>query len=102
MKISIDELKLISDHIIKELNRERKEIELHGDYYWCVVGRERESMEKVPDQLGVGSLLDDWIELQKIKSTKFVTVVDIERFANILISIAEAITKPYRNKGEQQ
>ena len=44
-------------------------------------------------KLNVGSLEDDWQELKKALDRKFITPVDLERFANILIALSEDIIK---------
>jgi hypothetical protein len=93
MKISVDELKIIHELIIKHMEISGfEQFELDGDYYWYVSADERENFEKKP-KLCVGSLQDDLNELKKIVGTQQVSIVDLDRFANVFIAIGEAISK---------
>lgn len=102
MKASLDELRCLLDLIIEELKIEGVQaVQLTGDSYWHVASDERENFAKIPDQFCVGSLIDDWNELQKAMNRKFATRVDMERLANIMIAMVEEISKPKDNKDDQ-
>lgn len=102
MKVSLDELSVILDLIIKELKIEgHEEVELTGDYYWYVAGDDRKDFITDKPKLCVGSLVDDWTEITNAIDRKFATVVDMERLANIMIDMAAELTKPNSDKEEK-
>ena len=90
MKITLIELRNVYLQLYKAVLSFFNEIEIVSDYYWCTAADERENLDKKPT-LCLGSLVDDWAELKKITQREFATLVDVQRFANILISIGEIV-----------
>lgn len=90
MKITILELTKIYTIIKETIFSSFDIIEISSDYYWHISSDERENMNKKPE-LCAGSLNDDWQELKLIPQRGLASLVDVDRFANILISISEAI-----------
>lgn len=90
MEITLAEINNMYLQLHVKLLSACEEIELCSDYYWCAAADERENLDKKPT-LCVGSLEDDWAELIKILPRAFASLVDAQRFANILISIGEAM-----------
>ena len=91
MKISITDL-IKAFTLITEIIKERfgDEIEFDTDYYWTVGFPSRKDFQKSDHTLGVGSLSDDIVSLQKaISGDAVFTLVDFERFANIIMEISD-------------
>ena len=90
MKITSHELKKLYEKIAEEIHHRKLDtISFENDYYWAVSLDDRENLSKDP-QLTVGSLRDDIEGLKDILSEdRVLSVVDINRFANILIVIGQ-------------
>ena len=65
-------------------------IDLPNDPYWTTLPSQREKILENPI-VSIGYLSKDWHELQKLSQKKLATIDDINRFANILIAIGEAV-----------
>ena len=65
------------------------------ELYWLIAPDEREDLTKEP-KLCVGSLRDDLSKLKKLPSRQFATLVDIDRFANVLIALGEKMSSGNR------
>lgn len=93
MKISIKELSTIYTYIEKwMLKFSDDEVELPNALYWSITSDKRENILKTPT-LCIGSLVDDWQELQKLSQRDFATIADVDRLANVLIALGEAILR---------
>jgi len=94
MNISSKDLQKIYKDIIQKLILSgQEEIFLNTDYYWVIPDNEREYTQKEPVINNIGSLEDDWLELQKILKRDFTTALDLERFAHLLLAIAAKLKK---------
>ncbi len=96
MAIDIEELKEIISILLKQFIKSGiKEVELNSDYYWMISPNERENFTgENPPEPSVGSIIDDIEHLKKlIAGNSLPTLVDIDRFANVLIAISESISK---------
>ncbi|WP_309896343.1 hypothetical protein [Archangium sp.] len=60
------------------------------DYYWVVQPPEWTDFHKEPS-LCVGSLIDDWAELQRVLKEDIVTTVDFNRLGAVLRAISERL-----------
>ena len=91
-RITVNEIKHIFEHLIQRISDDKIEfIDIETDYYWFITSDEWDNFSSTPNMV-VGSLMDDWISLQKILETeRIVTYVDYERLASILRAISEAI-----------
>ena len=94
IRITVNEIELICKSLIQKLKNHGIEyVDIDTDYYWIVTTDEWDDFTSSPDEISVGSLIDDWESLKKIlEQQNIVTFVDYERFANILRAVAEAIT----------
>ena len=96
MEISIttDELRQIFECLIQRMgNDEIQSIDIGTDYYWLVSTSEWDDFSKTPEEISVGSLVDDWNSLKSILETKrIVSYVDYDRFASVLRAISEKIS----------
>lgn len=86
MKIDIRDMKSIIDKVLEKLIANNgKIIEINEDYYWCVKTDDSVDFSKIPDELGVGSLVDDYVSLEKIiKEDRDVNILDLDRIAHII------------------
>ena len=94
MTIKINELDELYKFTIKSLKQSGfEEFEINSDYYWMTDADERENMGQKPKLL-VGSLIDDYESLKKlIEKIQPLTIVDLERMGNLLISISAMAAK---------
>ena len=96
MKINIEELELIFNILISRLQEfNLSEINIEDiDYYWSISYDEWTNMNKVPENT-VGSLSDDWNELNKIiiGEKEIMTLVDFDRFSSIIKAISNVLYK---------
>lgn len=60
------------------------------DYYWVVEPPEWTDFQKEPS-LCVGSLIDDWAELQRVLEGDIVTTVDFNRLGAVLRAVSERL-----------
>ena len=64
---------------------------IHNDYYWTISAEDAVVMEK-DLALAVGSLIDDWANLEKVINGKQTfTTVDLDRIVSILTFISKEI-----------
>ena len=91
-RITVNEIELIFERLIEKIKNDGIEfLDLETDYYWIIASDEWDNFESSPDMC-VGSLVDDWNELQKILNPeRMVTYVDCDRFASILRAVSETI-----------
>lgn len=91
-RITANEIKHIFERLIQRISDDKIEfIDIETDYYWIITSDEWDNFSSTPNMI-VGSLVDDWISLQRILEIEhIVTYVDYERFASILRAISEAI-----------
>ncbi|WNG19705.1 hypothetical protein [Cystobacter fuscus] len=61
------------------------------DYYWVVQPPEWTDFQKEPSSLCVGSLIDDWAELQRVLKEDIVTTVDFNRLGAVLRAVSERL-----------
>ena len=91
-RITVNEIKHIFEHLIQRISDDKIEfIDIETDYYWFITSDEWDNFSSTPN-MAIGSLIDDWISLQKILRTEhMVTYLDYERLASILRAISETI-----------
>ena len=84
-----DDLEQLSRRL---LERMPSEVKLDTDYYLVIDTAEWDHIEEPPEP-GIGSLHDDWQELQRAlgDSGRHFSAVDIERFASVLRAISERL-----------
>jgi len=98
MKININKLDAIYNYLDKHLlSIGDTQLKLSSNDYWTMSDKDREkpsNLEKegLPDpSLYKGSLREDWKLLNKAFTENNITVDDIERFANIILSVKNQI-----------
>lgn len=98
IRVSVDQIEQIFKLLIQQIKDYGIDfVEVETDYYWLVSTKEWDDFTSTSTPLVVGSLLDDWLSLQKILTTEQVTCLDLERFASILRAVSETIY-PSKNK----
>jgi hypothetical protein len=90
MKIALIDLRKVYQLLYEKILSFYRNVDLAADFYWCTAVDERENLKNRPT-LCLGSLEDDWSELIKVPQREFASLVDVQRFANILISIGQVI-----------
>jgi len=76
-----------------------EEVELENDWYWEIFCEDREDLSK-KNKTGIGSIYDDLEALNKILNKKNIgggLIINVEKFANIIIAVQEAILRPKKN-----
>ena len=98
IKISIEKLEQIFNLLMEKSKKIDmiQEIEIETDYYWIITTDEWENFNSDSSPVPcVGSIIDDWASLQTVlNNQEIITVVDYDRFANILRAIAEKMSSP--------
>lgn len=91
-RVTVNEIKHIFEHLIQRISDDKIEfIDIETDYYWFITSDEWDNFSSTPN-MAIGSLIDDWISLQKILRTeRMVSYLDYERLASILRAISETI-----------
>jgi hypothetical protein len=91
MEISISDLKVIVDELMKYLDSfKKKGLQLSDDYYWDVPWDVRYEMSKKPQELSVGQLSDDWKDLLALMNNeKEIVLYNFVDLASILRKIGE-------------
>lgn len=97
MKINLSDLQKLCERLIaKAIDSGFEEIDIESDNYWVITSSEREDFSVTPI-ISVGSIVDDMESLDKVlKGLNPPTTVDIDRFANVLLSISNYITNSNR------
>ena len=71
MRVSVEELRAISERIFQHLQAQGvNEIEIPVDYYWDVPRALRYDPYHPPAKLDLGQLSDDWAELTKLAGSE--------------------------------
>lgn len=93
MEIDLKDLQKLFDILItKAIDAGFGKIDIDSDNYWVITSNEREDFSVTP-VVSVGSLVDDVESLKKVlKDSNPPTTVDIDRLANVLLSISNHIT----------
>lgn len=96
LEVKLTDLALILQRIFEKMQQRGLNIINLSDIdeYWIVQASEWTNFQKQPEELSVGSLYDDWAELQKIKHGGVATVVDLDRFAALVRAISAKIAPP--------
>lgn len=95
MNIQISDLREVCEQLFSHLETNgHTSIEITDDYYWHIIKEQKYDPYRQPNDLTLGQLTDDWIELKKITEGKseplgyaFVWV------ASILRAIGEKIVR---------
>jgi len=93
MNVTVGELRILFDKLMNKMEQEGIiSLDINEiDYYWIVSSDEWTNFE-TDVSLDVGSLIDDWKSLQKVRSEEHIpTYVDFDRLASILRAVAETI-----------
>jgi hypothetical protein len=95
MNINLVHLVIALNKIAEEyVQRGQGTLSIEGmDEYWIVEAPEWTDFQKKPE-LAVGSLADDWIELQKMMAGRMPTAVDLDRLAAVLRAVSERLASP--------
>ncbi len=91
MEIKIDELKEVFSKLIETLDfMGVKSVELTEDYYFHILNWTK--VENA-DEPAIGSLFDDWSELQKNRFRDMIIVspVDFDRFSSIIRFVGDSV-----------
>lgn len=97
MKIALNEVRSLFEKLFgyaEEMGF--KELKIDIDYYWLISFDDAYS-PKAPE-IVMGSLVDDWKELEKILHKGMSTVVDFERLGNVFKIIGYEITQLIKSK----
>jgi hypothetical protein len=93
MEIDLKDLQELFEILIsKAINAGFEKIDIDSDFYQLITSGDRENFSKLP-VICTGSLVDDMESLKKVlEGSNPATTVDIDRLANVLISISNYIT----------
>ncbi len=89
MTINLKELEIITTLLIKKLRDNKgNTIEIVNDYYWDIFEEELYNPYKEPENLTLGQLSDDLIEVQKVIEGKDAVIHDLKRISCILKALS--------------
>jgi hypothetical protein len=67
MKINVSDLRSLVNQVLSHIENEGHDsVEVTVDYYWDIPKNLRYDAYQKPEDLTIGQLTDDWMELQKI------------------------------------
>jgi len=91
MDILLSDLRQITESLFAHLEETGIEtIRLQNDYYWHISGEELFDPYKVPSELNLGQLSDDWRDLQNVADGKSDPLLsDFNDLAAVLRAIGE-------------
>jgi hypothetical protein len=92
IRVSLSDMENIWMSLVERMRKDGiEDVDIDDDYYWLVSTDEWANFESTPNCV-VGSLHDDWAELQKVvRRQQIPTYLDLERFASVLRSLSEKI-----------
>lgn len=94
MNIHVHHLEMVFQKVISKLKEDGIDhITLNHDLYWFLSNKDSYDMKFSVEKPLVGSLVDDWNELEKVSNDKQITTyVDFERLSSILKAICEELS----------
>jgi hypothetical protein len=95
MTINIRELKVIVEKVLEKcISNNGEMLNTEEDKFWYIDTPDGIDFSKVPDNLFVGSLVDDYINLEAIiKEGRNVDILDLERISNVIKFISFEIDR---------
>ncbi|MDR0368186.1 MAG: hypothetical protein LBH82_03480 [Bacteroidales bacterium] len=89
MIIKIDNLQEIAIQLLSKLKEKvGSDMEISKDYYWCISDDELYNPYQEPENLTVGQLSDDIIELERLLKKDEAISYDIKRLSEILKAVS--------------
>ncbi len=94
MDFNLAQLNLILARMVEEyMQRGVESVQIDDvDEYWVVGSPEWTNFSQKPEP-AVGSLSDDWTELQRLLKDKMPTAVDFDRLAAVLRAVSDQLVK---------